>query len=109
MSPAAARPRFDEVLNAPNRLRIAALLSAADEVEFGVLRDHLEVADSVTSKQLKVLVDAGYVRLSKLPGAAGRARTWASLTEAGRRALQAHLAELQRMAAAAQAAGTTSS
>ncbi|PPK97949.1 winged helix DNA-binding protein [Kineococcus xinjiangensis] len=103
MSAVDVEPRFDEVLNAPHRLRIAALLSSADQVEFGVLRDHLAVADSVTSKHLKVLVDAGYARLSRIPGLGGRSRTWAELTGAGQRALRGHLADLQRMVEAARA------
>lgn len=61
------------------------------------LRDSLGVADSVMSKHLKVLQDAGYVTLSK-PATAGRVRTWASLTAAGRRAFRGHVAELQRLA-----------
>ncbi len=55
------------------------------------------VADSVMSKHLKVLQDAGYVTLTK-PTGSGRVRTWASLTPVGRRAFRGHVAELQRMA-----------
>lgn len=99
-----AEPRFDEIVHAPHRLRICALLATTTSAEFGVVRDSLGVADSVTSKHLKVLADAGYVRLSKPTGTGGRAKTWISLTTAGRRAFTAHLAALQQMAAAAQSA-----
>lgn len=91
-------PSFDEVIHAPNRLKICALLATATTAEFGTLRDALAVADSVTSKQLKVLTEAGYVKLSKPTGTGGRAKTWVTLTPAGRRAFQGHLAMLQQMA-----------
>lgn len=87
-------PTFDEVVHAPHRLRILALLAAvAGQVEFATLRDLLEVADSVLSKHLKVLQDAGYVTLSK-PTGRGRVRTWVQLTPAGREAFGAHVAAL---------------
>ena len=93
------RPEFDEVVHAPNRLKICALLAAATTVEFATLRDTLGVADSVTSKQLKVLTEAGYVKLSKPTGTGGRVKTWVTLTPAGRKAFEGHLAMLQQMAA----------
>lgn len=92
--------RFDEIIHAPHRLRVCVMLAAADSMEFGAIREDLGVADSVLSKQLKVLVEAGYVRLDK-PRGGGRVRTWAKLTSAGRAALAGHLAELRRLAAAA--------
>lgn len=90
-------PLFDEVVHAPNRLQICAVLSAVDQAEFATLRDSLGVADSVLSKHLKVLVNAGYVSLDK-PREKGRVKTWASLTRAGRSAFTRHVAELQRLA-----------
>jgi DNA-binding MarR family transcriptional regulator len=93
------RPEFDEVIHAPNRLRICALLATATTAEFGTLRDALGVADSVTSKQLKVLSEVGYVKLSKPTGTGGRAKTWVTLTPTGRKAFVGHLAMLQQMAA----------
>jgi DNA-binding MarR family transcriptional regulator len=56
----------------------------------------LGVADSVLSKHLKVLQDAGYVTLSK-PTGRGRVKTWASLTPAGKRAYAAHVAALKKL------------
>ncbi len=96
-----AEARFDEVVHAPNRLRICALLASVTDAEFATIRDSLGVADSVTSKQLKVLVDAGYVRVSKSTGRGGRVRTWASLTPTGRQAFEGHLVELRRLTLAA--------
>lgn len=97
----AAEPVFDEVIHAPHRLRTCALLVGAEQVEFGVIRDHLGVADSVASKHLKALSDAGYIELRKPLGQKGRARTWVALTKSGRSALASHLAALQEMVAVA--------
>jgi len=90
-------PRFDTVIHAPGRLQICAILSAADEAEFALLRDTIKVSDSVMSKHLKQLEEAGYVTLTKA-AQDGRQRTWLSLTPAGRSAFAAHVAELQRLA-----------
>lgn len=94
---------LDPALHAAARLQIAALLARVDEAEFAAIRDIVEVSDSVLSKHLSALGDAGYVRLRKAP-MDGRQRTWASLTSAGRKAFAAHLAALQQLVAHAQAA-----
>lgn len=89
--------RFDEVVHAPQRLRILALLAAvAGQVEFATLRDLLGVADSVLSKHLKVLSDAGYIALNK-PTGQGRVRTWVRLTTRGQDAYTAHVAALREI------------
>lgn len=93
-------PRFDEVVHAPLRLQLCAMLAAVDRVEFATLRDALAVSDSVLSKHLKVLEEAGYLRLHKAT-VASRVRTSAALTRAGRAAFAGHVAELQRLAALA--------
>lgn len=90
-------PVFDPVIHAPGRLQICAMLSAADEVEFSVLRDGIGVSDSVMSKHGKQLEEAGYVKVSKA-AFAGRQRTWLGLTAAGRKAFASHVAELTRLA-----------
>ena len=91
---------FDEVVHAPQRLRILAMLDAiSGDVEFATLRDALEVADSVVSKHLKVLVDAGYVSIRKA-ATIGRQRTWVRLTARGRDAYAAHVAALREIVAA---------
>ena len=73
------------LLHAPARLQIAALLAKVTEMEFAKLRELLKVSDSVLSKHLAALSDAGYVALRKA-AEGGRQRTWASLTRAGTRA-----------------------
>ena len=91
-------PQFDPVIHAPGRLQICAILSAADEAEFAMVRDAIKVSDSVMSKHLKQLEEAGYVKLTKA-ALDGRQRTWLALTAAGHKAFAAHVAELQRLAA----------
>lgn len=92
-----APPVFDAIIHAPGRLQICALLSGIDDAEFAMIRDRLEVSDSVLSKHLKQLEEAGYVALRKA-AAAGRQRTWISLTPAGRKAFASHVRELNRLA-----------
>ncbi|MBO3102310.1 transcriptional regulator [Cellulomonas sp. zg-ZUI168] len=95
-------PVFDEIIHAANRLQVCAMLAAVDQLEFSTVRETLSVSDSVLSKHVKVLADAGYVEVSKVPRGS-RTRTWLSLTDAGRAALDGHLAELRRIAAMAVA------
>jgi len=90
---------LDETIHAPHRLRICAFLAATDEAEFSALRDLLGVSDSVTSKHLKVLEQAGYAKVSK-PTGRGRVKTWVSLTPAGRTAFAAHVDALRRITGA---------
>ncbi|NJC42704.1 DNA-binding MarR family transcriptional regulator [Brevundimonas alba] len=98
---------FDPVIHAPGRLQICGILSAVEEAEFAMIRDAIAVSDSVLSKHLKQLEDAGYVKLRK-QSHDGRQRTWISLAPAGRRAFAAHVAELTRLAGLAASPGPAS-
>lgn len=89
-----AEDGFDATIHAPNRLRICALLEAAEQVEFGVVRERLGVSDSVLSKHVSILMEAGYVEQTKAVRDT-RQRVWLSLTKAGRAAYQAHVAALR--------------
>jgi len=42
----AAEPRFDELIHAPTRLSIVALLATADWADFTFIRDTLGLSDS---------------------------------------------------------------
>ena len=88
---------FDETIHSPNRLRICAALSVARQVEFAALERGLGVSKSLLSKQLRVLIDAGYVTLERKPQPFGRPRTWVGLTPAGRRAYRDHVAALRKI------------
>jgi DNA-binding MarR family transcriptional regulator len=90
---------FDVVLHPPARLQIAAVLANVTDVEFAKLRELVGVSDSVLSKHLSALGDAGHITLRKA-AANGRQRTWASLTGSGRAAFKAHVAALEKLVAA---------
>lgn len=90
--------QFNEVIHAPNRLQICAFLNSTDKAEFSAIREMLGVADSVTSKHLRVLEQAGYVNLLK-PSGLGRVRTWVELTGAGKVAYSQHIAALRELIA----------
>lgn len=94
-------PRLDAVIHAPNRLQLCALLTPLEEAEFQMLRETVGVSDSVLSKHIKLLEDAGYVKLRKGP-VNGRQRTWARLTGRGRQAFTAHVAALHEIASLAR-------
>ncbi len=88
--------RFDTIIHAPNRLQICAFLAPLEEAEFKVLRQELDVSDSVLSKHIRQLEEAGYVEQRK-SRVDSRQRTWASLTRAGRTAFEQHVEELKRL------------
>lgn len=92
-------PTFDEKIHAPHRLRIMAMLTVSESVEFSALREMLGVADSVLSKHLKVLQEAGYAALDKPVGHGGRVRTRVRKTPHGHRAYDSHVAALQQLIA----------
>ena len=93
----ALQPRFDGVIHPPPRLQVCGLLAAVDLMEFAAVRDGVGLSDSVLSKHVKQLEEAGYVRVGKAT-VASRVRTSLSLTKEGRRAFDAHVAELRRIA-----------
>ena len=87
---------FDEIIHSPNRLKICAFLAPTSSVDFPVLRDMLQVSDSVLSKHIKHLEKAGYVKQRK-GSANGRKRSWVYLTTAGQEAFRNHINELKRL------------
>ena len=96
------KPKFDELIHAPTRLALVALLAATEWADFRFLRDSAGLSDSALSKQLTILEDAGYIETRK--GFVGkRPRTWARLTSVGRAAFDQHVAALQEIVAKAGA------
>ena len=89
---------LDEHVVAPARLKLMTTLSAVSQAEFATVRDALEVSDSVLSKHLAALEEAGYVRRRKGVHR-GRRTTWVALTARGRTALSAHVAALRTLIA----------
>ena len=92
----APEARFDALVHAPHRLQICAALDTVDQAEFALLRETLGVSDSVLSKQVKALEEAGYVKVTK--GLVDRrTRTWVQFTRSGRAAYRGHVAALKAM------------
>ena len=92
----AVAPRFDAVIHPSPRLQVCGLLAAVDTMDFAAVRDTVGVSDSVLSKHVKQLEEAGYVRVRKATRAS-RLRTSLALTAEGRAAFDAHVAELRRI------------
>ena len=96
-----ADAEFNEVVHAPLRLRICGLLRASDGIDFAVLRDTLGASDATLSKHLKVLVDAGFVAMTKAasPGRSDLRRiSWIALTPAGAAVFDSHVRALRAIA-----------
>ena len=87
---------LDPLIHAPTRLQLVTMLSGVSEAEFATLRDALEVSDSVLSKHVSALVDAGYLH-SRKGVRAGRRTTWVGLTPVGRQALRDHVVAVRRL------------
>jgi DNA-binding MarR family transcriptional regulator len=91
---------FNELIHAPLRLQICAMLSAAETIEFATLRDGLQVSDSVLSKQVRALDEAGYVSIRRAL-CASRLHVSLALTRDGRDQYQRHMRALQAILGAA--------
>lgn len=92
---------FSELIHAPIRLRICALLRRVAELEFAALRESLQLSDATLSKHLRLLADAALITLRKEASPAradARRLTWVTLTPEGRIAVERHLTALARIA-----------
>jgi DNA-binding MarR family transcriptional regulator len=87
---------LSEVVHQRHRLGVLTIASEVDQVEFGYLREALDLTAGNLSRHLAVLEEAGLVAIEK--GYVGRRpRTWVRLTTAGRTALAAELQALRRL------------
>jgi DNA-binding MarR family transcriptional regulator len=85
---------LDDTVHQRVRLGILTIAHEARRVEFSYLRTNLELSAGNLSQHLGVLEDAGLINIEK--GYAGkRARTWVTLTKAGRTALAEEIAHLK--------------
>jgi DNA-binding MarR family transcriptional regulator len=89
---------FDDLIHAPNRLRISAALSTVMSADFSSIRDALGISDSVLSKHLKPLSEVGYIDITKTV-IDSHVRTSLALTIKGRKAYQAHIEALRQLTA----------
>jgi DNA-binding MarR family transcriptional regulator len=88
--------QFNTVIHAPIRLQICSLLAPLEEAKFRILREELDVSDSVLCKHVKQLEEAGYVKQSKRKEV-DRQQTWVRLTSEGRKAFKAHVETLKQL------------
>ncbi|HEX3826531.1 MAG TPA: transcriptional regulator [Sporichthyaceae bacterium] len=87
---------INDVVHQRVRLGILAIAQEARKVEFGFLRQTLDLTAGNLSQHLTVLENAGLISIEK--GYEGRrARTWIELTKAGRQALEAEIAALKTL------------
>lgn len=85
---------LDDTVHQRVRLGILTIAHEARRVEFSYLRTSLELSAGNLSQHLGVLENAGLITIEK--GYAGkRARTWVTLTKAGRTALAEEIAHLK--------------
>lgn len=89
-------PELDPLIHHPARLQLMASLSTVSEAEFATVRDIVQVSDSVMSKHVSALAEAGYLG-SRKGVHDGRRTTWLALTPTGRKALQQHVAALRQL------------
>ena len=97
---------LDDTVHQRVRLGILAIAHEARQVEFGYLREHLELTAGNLSQHLAVLESAGLISIEK--GYAGkRARTWVTLTKAGRAALTKEITQLKLLISQIERTGTS--
>lgn len=90
------QPELDKLLSDPTRLAIMSVLCAAEWCDFTFLRNSVSLSDSALSKQLSTLRNSKYVDQERTYH--GRVpKTSVRATDEGRRRLQLHVAELQRI------------
>lgn len=87
---------LDDVVHQRVRLGILTIAHEARRVEFGYLREQLQLTAGNLSKHMSVLETAGLVDVEK--GYAGkRGRTWITLTPAGSAALAEEIGRLKAL------------
>jgi DNA-binding MarR family transcriptional regulator len=92
-------PNLDPLLHQPLRTQLAAFLSGRGEASFSELKRVLNATDGNLDAHLGKLIEAGYVASRKEPGAGSRPQTTFSLTDIGRAALAAYVAQLGQLMA----------
>lgn len=88
------RKDIDNLIHSPVRFSLLAALRNLEDADFRFLADLLEVSGSTLSQALTALESAGYVAVRK-ESMGRQAKTWVTITGAGREAFTGHLAILQ--------------
>src|SRR5690625_3987549 len=89
---------LDPVIHPPKRLAVMAILAHSSDADFTFLRAHLRVSDSVLSKHMSVLIDAGYVSVNKTGRGRGSVTTY-RITKDGTKAYRAYRETLDTLLA----------
>jgi DNA-binding MarR family transcriptional regulator len=88
---------LDPVIHQPARLRIMAALCGlgpAEQVDFGFLKNKLELTDGNLGAHLVTLEENGYIDVEKT-FVGKKPKTFVAVTKAGRRAFDGHVAALR--------------
>ncbi|MBE1464671.1 transcriptional regulator [Kibdelosporangium phytohabitans] len=89
---------MNDVVHQRHRLGILTIAAESRRVEFGYLREALDLTGGNLSRHITVLNEAGLLDIEK--GYEGRRpRTWVSITGTGRAALAAEIAALKALVA----------
>jgi DNA-binding MarR family transcriptional regulator len=89
---------LNDLVHQRHRLGILTIAAESKRVEFGYLKDALELTGGNLSRHLTVLVEAGLLDMEK--GYDGkRPKTWVSITRSGRQALADEIAALRALVA----------
>lgn len=89
---------LNDVVHQKHRLGILTIAAESKRVEFGYLKDSLELTGGNLSRHLTVLVEAGLLDMEK--GYDGkRPKTWVCITRSGRQALADEIAALRALIA----------
>ena len=88
---------LNALIHQPTRLRIMAALASVEQkekVDFGFLRDLLELTDGNLSIHLQKLEEAGYIQIEKV-FEGRRPKTWIQITPQGHDAFSEHVDALE--------------
>lgn len=87
---------LDDTVHQRHRLGILTIAAESERVEFGYLREALELTAGNLSRHLAVLEEASLIEVEK--GYHGRRpRTWVRITARGRDALAAEIKSLEEL------------
>jgi DNA-binding MarR family transcriptional regulator len=90
------RTRLDDSFSTPVRFSLMAALGDSIELDFATLAAILQANDSVLSKSIAHLQDAGYITSRKVY-VGSRPRTWVRATTEGADAFAGHLRALREI------------
>jgi DNA-binding MarR family transcriptional regulator len=89
---------LNDTVHQRHRLGILTIAAESKQIEFGYLREALDLTGGNLSRHISVLADAGLLEVHK--GYEGkRPRTWVAITDAGREALADEIAALRALVA----------